>query len=138
MRTDISVLYTATKTTPSWALATTKLDPNTQRYLRTFGDLLRQTREDHDVSQYVLAAAAGMTRTNYARIEGGNVNVTLDTMLRIANAIGVDLEIRFRARLPKTAAEKPKRSTKSPSSAGKPRRSSDSSTARRRTTTKPS
>lgn len=36
-----------------------------------------------------------MTRSNYARIERGSTNVTIDTLLRIAKGIGVKVRIEF-------------------------------------------
>jgi len=39
-----------------------------------------------------------MTRTNYARIEYGKTNVTIDSLRRIAEGLGLKLVIRFGAR----------------------------------------
>ncbi|RYG15268.1 XRE family transcriptional regulator [bacterium] len=57
------------------------------------GEQIRTARLAADVSQEALAEKIGMTRTNYARIEGGRTNVTLDSLLRIADGLGVELSI---------------------------------------------
>lgn len=36
-----------------------------------------------------------MTRTNYARIEYGKTNVTLDTLRRISEGFGVEVQVRL-------------------------------------------
>ena len=58
---------------------------------------MRAAREKVGLSQQALADQIGMTRGNYARIEQGRTNVTLDTMLRIAAGLGARVEIVFKA-----------------------------------------
>lgn len=38
-----------------------------------------------------------MTRSNYARIERGATNITVETLVRIARGLGVEVEVAFRA-----------------------------------------
>ena len=40
-----------------------------------------------------MAERIGMTRTNYARIEHGKTNVTIETLLRVAEGLGTELKI---------------------------------------------
>lgn len=48
-----------------------------------------------NLSQATVAKRVGMTRTNYARIEYGKTNVTIDTLLRVADGIGLGLQIKL-------------------------------------------
>ncbi len=70
-----------------------KVDARTQRLLKEVGDLIRTTREAQNVSQYEMARRVGMTRSSYARIEHGRSNVTIDSVRRIADGLGVRLRI---------------------------------------------
>jgi len=56
---------------------------------------MKAARVEARLSQEKLAAKIDMTRCNYARIERGSTNVTIETLLRIARGIGVDLEVGF-------------------------------------------
>ncbi len=75
-----------------------KLDPRTRRAAREIGLRIRTARLAAEISQETLATKIGMTRGNYARIEQGQTNVTLDTLLRIARGLGVDVSVEFIAR----------------------------------------
>ena len=68
-----------------------KLDPRTRRAALEIGTRLRDARLDAKLSQEFLATRVGMTRGNYARIEAGLTNVTLETLLRIADGLGMKL-----------------------------------------------
>ena len=46
-----------------------------------------------DISQSELAIAAGVSRSLVAGIETGRVNATLDAVMRIGDALGLDLEV---------------------------------------------
>lgn len=72
-----------------------KLDKRTQVLLLAFGEHVRQTREALGVAQAALAEAVGMEPTNLAKIERGTINVTADTMRRIADGLGVDLVLKL-------------------------------------------
>lgn len=72
-----------------------KLDPRTRRAAREIGGQIRAARLAADISQEALAAKIGMTRGNFARVEQGRTNVTLDTLLRIAKGLGVDVSVTF-------------------------------------------
>jgi len=80
-----------------------KLDPRTKRAAAEIGRRIRTVRLAANISQEALAAMIGMTRGNYARIEQGRTNVTLDTLLRIARGLGSELVVDV------TVKAKPKR-----------------------------
>jgi transcriptional regulator with XRE-family HTH domain len=61
--------------------------------------LLREAREERGLSMNVVAQRAGLSHSIVSLIERDLRNPTLDTLLRISEAIGVDLgEILTRAR----------------------------------------
>lgn len=55
-----------------------------------FGDRLRTERNNIGVSQMDLAELSGIHFTNLARIERGEANPSLHTIVRIASALGTD------------------------------------------------
>jgi UDP-N-acetylglucosamine 1-carboxyvinyltransferase len=72
-----------------------KFDPRTQERLRATGDHLRKTRKKLGISRAKLAETLGMHLMNYARIEQGKQNVTMEMLSRIADALGVEVAIKF-------------------------------------------
>lgn len=76
----------------------TKLELRTKRVAARIGERLRSARLEAGLSQQTLAVKIGMTRSNYARLEQGRTNVTLDTLLRIADGLGLDLRVELVAR----------------------------------------
>ena len=74
---------------------TIKVDEHTKVALRTIGEHIRETRTDHAVSQASLAKKLKMDPANLGKLERGERNVTIDTLVRIAACLGVDLVIRF-------------------------------------------
>lgn len=72
-----------------------KLDARTRRAAREVGQRIRSARLAAGLSQERVAASIHMTRSNYARIERGTTNVTLETLLRIAKGLGTELRIDF-------------------------------------------
>jgi len=65
------------------------------------GTAVRELREAHGWSQTQLAQAAGMTQSAVARFEAGGTIPTLPILGRLAQALNVELAVRF---TPKTAA----------------------------------
>jgi transcriptional regulator with XRE-family HTH domain len=66
--------------------------------LRVGAEIARLRREAH-MSQTQLAARTGMSAPNISRIETSPAqNVTLETLVKIARALGRDVEIAFTAR----------------------------------------
>jgi transcriptional regulator with XRE-family HTH domain len=58
-----------------------------------FATLCRETRVLLDITQAQLAAAAGISRSMVAGIETERVNPTLDVVMRIGNALGLEREL---------------------------------------------
>jgi transcriptional regulator with XRE-family HTH domain len=62
--------------------------------LRTsFAELCRDTRTLLDITQGELAEAAGVSRSLIAGIETARVNPTLDIVMRVGDALGLDLQL---------------------------------------------
>jgi transcriptional regulator with XRE-family HTH domain len=55
----------------------------------TFGDSLRKARLDLGLSQDALAATAGLHHTHISLLERGKRDPTLETLVRLARALGV-------------------------------------------------
>ncbi|MGZ4107173.1 MAG: helix-turn-helix domain-containing protein [Tumebacillaceae bacterium] len=53
-----------------------------------------QARHSKNVSQQALADSIGVAKSTIARIESGTNNPNLDTIMKIARALGVDFIIR--------------------------------------------
>jgi transcriptional regulator with XRE-family HTH domain len=79
-------------------VAASKLDPRTRRVAIEIGRRIHAARIAADISQEDLAEKIGMTRGNYARIERGATNVTLDSLLRIAAGLRMKLTFDFGAK----------------------------------------
>ena len=62
------------------------------------GRAVRELREQHGWSQTRLAEAAGMTQSAVARFEAGGTVPTLPVLERLAKALGLELDVRFRPR----------------------------------------
>jgi transcriptional regulator with XRE-family HTH domain len=59
----------------------------------TPGQLLRDTRRRHGVSQKSLAARAGTTQSAISRIEHDRVSPSVETLRSLLNVLGEDLEL---------------------------------------------
>lgn len=59
--------------------------------LRRLGEYLRSVREDKGWSQEELAFQCGLHRTYIGAVERGEYNVTLLTLRRITDALGISL-----------------------------------------------
>ena len=58
---------------------------------RKFGLRVRQLRQKAKLTLERAASAAELDLAHWQKIEAGQVNVTLGTMMRVANALGVRL-----------------------------------------------
>jgi transcriptional regulator with XRE-family HTH domain len=74
---------------------------------RIFWQLIRRARERRGITQTVLAERIGMQRTNLSTIEAGRGNVTEDTMIKVAQALGTDLRALLLEELVGEALTKP-------------------------------
>jgi methanogenic corrinoid protein MtbC1/DNA-binding XRE family transcriptional regulator len=61
-------------------------------YLKEFGGQVRQLRSQTGWTQQRLADLTGLTRAYIVSVEGGKQNVSLDVVVRVANALGVTPE----------------------------------------------
>ena len=75
----------------------TKLDPPVRQLARQIGEAIRAARLAAGISQASLASAVGMTRTNFARVEYGRTNLTIETILRIAGGLGLEVSLSLHA-----------------------------------------
>lgn len=85
-------------------VAHSKVDERTKATLKKIGAKIRTAREAAGLSQQQLAEAISMDRENYAKIERASINVTVDTLVRIAHGIGVRLEVDFVAPAPRRSS----------------------------------
>ena len=67
----------------------TKFDKRTKVALAQLGERIRKAREIRGVAQAVLAKKIRMEATNLAKIERGARNVTVDSLVRIADGLGI-------------------------------------------------
>jgi transcriptional regulator with XRE-family HTH domain len=63
------------------------------RLRMSFGRLCRETRWSLDITQCDLAGAVGVSRSHIAEVETGKVNPSLDLVMHIGDALGLDLEL---------------------------------------------
>lgn len=66
---------------------------DTPTHLSTIGAMIRKARESKGMSQQQLADAAAMGRTQITDIESGKENFTINTLVRIATALGYILDV---------------------------------------------
>ena len=74
---------------------------------RIFWQLIRRARERRGITQTVLAERIGMQRPNLSAIEAGRGNVTEDTMIKVAQALGTDLRALLLEELSQPVATSP-------------------------------
>lgn len=67
---------------------------------RTAGELLRDARRRHGVSQARLAARASTTQSAISRIESGRISPTVETLRSLLHLLGEDLVIDAEPREP--------------------------------------
>lgn len=58
---------------------------------RQVGEQIRHVRERHNLTQIEVCSRSGVDVATYSRIEQGHSSPLLDTLIRIADAIGVPL-----------------------------------------------
>ena len=57
---------------------------------------IAEVRLEKKLSQTQLAKLTGMHRSNICRIESGRQNISLDTLIRIFDALGIDISIELK------------------------------------------
>jgi transcriptional regulator with XRE-family HTH domain len=58
---------------------------------RQVGEQIRRVREHQNLTQHDVCGRSGIDIATYSRIEQGHASPLLDTLIRIADAIGVEL-----------------------------------------------
>lgn len=58
---------------------------------REVGEQIRRVREHLNLTQHEVCGRAGVDVASYSRIEQGHASPLLDTLIRIADAMGVEL-----------------------------------------------
>lgn len=66
---------------------------NNPSHLEHIGKMIRTMREHRGVSQQALAEAAVLRRATVTDIEAGKANFEINTLVRIATALGCTLDI---------------------------------------------
>ena len=59
---------------------------------KLIGERIRLLRTEKNVSQFHLAVECGFDKSNMSRIEAGRTNPTIGTLLKICNALNIDLK----------------------------------------------
>jgi transcriptional regulator with XRE-family HTH domain len=60
--------------------------------VKHFGEKLREKRKEAGYSQEGFAAYVGIERGNYGKMERGNVNIRLETLYKLVNALNCEFE----------------------------------------------
>lgn len=63
----------------------------------TLGDYLRDARHEKRITQDALARRIGLSQSALAYIENGRAMPRLDTILRLGEALGIELSVLFGA-----------------------------------------
>jgi len=66
-----------------------------ERAAKRLAKRLRQLRQARGLSQESLAIDAGLGRAYYWRVEQGAINLTLETLVRLSNALKVEISDLF-------------------------------------------
>lgn len=63
----------------------------TEELLVLIGKKIKSVRDSKGISQQDLAAKCNFEKSNMSRIEAGNTNLTVRTLLKISQALSVDI-----------------------------------------------
>jgi UDP-N-acetylglucosamine 1-carboxyvinyltransferase len=72
-----------------------KVNAATRRKLLEIGETIRKARERAGISQASLADKVEMRRENMIRVEKGRANVTVETLVRIAEGLDLNLTVKL-------------------------------------------
>lgn len=70
--------------------------PDTQALERYIGNTIRDLRQRHDLTIAEVAEQVGISRGMWSKIENAQTATSLDTLVKIASALGVSLSTLFR------------------------------------------
>ena len=62
-----------------------------QDYINKLGIRIRQLREEKNISQQILADMCNMPKSSIGRIERAEVSVTIKSLIKISNALEIDI-----------------------------------------------
>ncbi len=62
---------------------------------KEIGNYLKQLRKLKGVTQEEVAELIGVQKSTYANFESGRTNMTLNTLNRISDALGYELQVSF-------------------------------------------
>lgn len=77
------------------ALQAFLMKKRTQLVVKRIGKRLREIRKARELSQELLAYKAGLERAYYWKLENGRMNVTVETLVRVADVLKVDVSVLF-------------------------------------------
>lgn len=64
--------------------------------LNSIGPYLQKLRKKKKITQVELAEYAGLSRAGIVKVESGESDIKLSTLIRVANLLGVDLLLKER------------------------------------------
>jgi len=68
------------------------------RLIKKLGLAIRRLQAERDLSQMTLASEAGLDKTYIGLVERAEVNPTVGSLLKIADALGVELVVELRSK----------------------------------------
>ncbi len=71
------------------------ISPEIQIQLEEIGQKIRKVREEKGLTQEQLEKACGMEEADICKLEAGNMNASLQTMVGVAEALGIRLAALF-------------------------------------------
>jgi transcriptional regulator with XRE-family HTH domain len=66
------------------------MDISEETFIKNLGIHIRQLREKNNISQQELANDCGIPKTQIGRIERAEINTTIRTLIKIANALNIE------------------------------------------------
>ena len=66
-----------------------------EKFIRKFGENIQKLRKEKGWTQEDLSSATDIPRTQLGRIERGQVNTTIKSMLRISKALNINIRKLF-------------------------------------------
>jgi transcriptional regulator with XRE-family HTH domain len=61
-----------------------------KKFLKTLGENVKSLRKARGLSQYAFSDESGISRSQIIRLENGELNCTMATLLTIAQTLGVE------------------------------------------------
>jgi transcriptional regulator with XRE-family HTH domain len=64
---------------------------NKEKFLKALGEKIKTLREAKGLSQYAFSDESGVSRSQIVRLENGELNCTIATLLMIAEALEIEV-----------------------------------------------